>query len=242
MSIHISAKPAEIAKTVLLPGDPLRARFIAENYLQNAQLVSSTRNIYFYTGTYKNHPVTVGASGMGCASIGIYSYELFTAYDVAAIIRIGTCGAYSKKLKLFDLINTETACSESTYARQAFGFKKDAIPHQGKAFDAINKTAKALNIKLKKAVVHSSDVFYRVGKGNPAIVKKDGCLAVEMEAFALFANAKHLGKTAASLLTVSDILATHESISADQREKALKPMIELALESAILFKEKDRAQ
>jgi purine-nucleoside phosphorylase len=233
MSIHINAQPGEIAKTVLLPGDPLRAKFIAENYLQQVQLVSITRNVYFYTGTYKDQPVTVGASGMGCASIGIYSYELYTEYAVNTIIRIGTCGAYTKKLKLFDLINTETACSESTYARAAFGFKKDKIAHQGDAFAYINKTAKALKQPLKKAAVHSSDVFYRTEKGTPAIVKKHGCVAVEMEGFALFANAKQLGKTAACLLTVSDILPTHEKISADEREKALKPMILLALESAV---------
>jgi purine-nucleoside phosphorylase len=233
MSIHISAKPDEIAKTVLLPGDPLRAKYIADNFLQNVQLVSSTRNIYFFTGTYKDIPITVGASGMGCASIGIYSYELFTQYEVDTIIRIGTCGAYTKKIKLFDLINVETSCSESTYAKHAFGYKKDKIDHQGKAFDCINQTAKTLQLKVKKATVHSSDVFYRKEKGNPAIVKKHGCTAVEMEAFALFANARYLNKTAATLLTVSDILPTHEQISADEREKALKPMIELALESAI---------
>jgi purine-nucleoside phosphorylase len=236
MSIHISAQPGEIAKAVLLPGDPLRARYIAENYLENVQLVSSTRNIYFYTGMYKNRPVTVGASGMGCASIGIYSYELFTEYNVDAIIRIGTCGAYTKKLKLFDLVNVATSYSESTYAKHAFGYKKDNIGYQGPAFDCINQTAKKLSLKVKKSAVHSSDVFYRKEKGNPAIVKKYNCTAVEMEAFALFSNAQYLNKTAACLLTVSDIIPTHEKISADEREKALKPMIALALESAILLK------
>lgn len=233
MSIHISAKPDDIAKTVLLPGDPLRAKYIADNFLQDVKLVSSTRNIYFFTGTYKNKPITIGASGMGCASMGIYSFELFTEYGVDAIIRIGTCGAYTKKLKLFDLINAETSCSESTYAKHAFGYKKDKIDHQGNAFDCINQAAKTLQLKVKKATVHSSDVFYRKEKGYPAIVKKHDCTAVEMEAFALFANARYLNKTAATLLTVSDILSTHEKISADEREKALRPMIELALESAV---------
>ena len=119
MSIHISAKPGEIAKIVLLPGDPLRAKYIADNYLQDAKLVSNTRNIYFYTGTYKGVQISVGASGMGCPSIGIYSYELFTEYEVDCIIRIGTCGAYTTDLKLFDLINIEVAASESTYAQYA---------------------------------------------------------------------------------------------------------------------------
>ncbi|HMK16874.1 MAG TPA: purine-nucleoside phosphorylase [Chitinophagaceae bacterium] len=230
MSIHISAKPGEIEKIVLLAGDPLRAKYIADNFLQNVKLVSSTRNIYFFTGTYKDKPVTVGASGMGCPSIGIYSFELFTEYEADCIIRIGTCGAYTKKMKLFDLINAETACSESTYADCAFGYKKDQYKHQGKAFDVINKTAAELNLELKNGPIHSGDVFYRAEKDKPAIVKKYKCLAAEMEAFALFANARYLKKSAATILTVSDIIPTHEKISADEREKALLPMINLALE------------
>ena len=231
MSIHISAKPGEIEKIVLLAGDPLRAKYIADNFLQNVKLVSSTRNIYFFTGTYKNKPLTVGASGMGCPSIGIYSYELFTEYKADCIIRIGTCGAYTKKMKLFDLINAETACSESTYAECAFGYKKDSFKHQGDAFDIITDTAKELKLELKTGPIHSGDVFYRAEKNKPAIVKKYKCLAAEMEAFALFANARYLKKTAATILTVSDIISTHEKISADEREKALLPMSNLALET-----------
>lgn len=233
MSVHISAKPGEIEKTVLMPGDPLRAKYIADNYLKNVKLVSSVRNIFFFTGTYKDKPLTVGASGMGCPSIGIYSWELFTEYEVDTIIRIGTCGAYTKKLKLFDLINTDTACSESTYAECAFGWKKDRYKHQGNAYDIINDTAKELELDVKTGSIHSGDVFYRQDKGKPEIVKKYKCLAAEMEAFALFANARFLKKTAASLLTVSDIIPTHEKISADEREKALQPMINLALEAVV---------
>jgi purine-nucleoside phosphorylase len=231
MSIHISAKPGEIAKNILMPGDPLRAKYIADNFLQNVKLVSSTRNIYFFTGTYKDKPLTVGASGMGCPSIGIYSFELFTEYEADCIIRIGTCGAYTKKMKLYDVINAEYACSESTYAQCAFGYKKDRFKHQGNAYDVINETAKELNQSIHDGTIHSGDVFYRQAKGKPAIVKKYKALAAEMEAFALFSNARFLGKTAACLLTVSDIIPTHEKISADEREKALTPMIELALES-----------
>jgi purine-nucleoside phosphorylase len=231
MSIHISAKPGEIAKNILMPGDPLRAKYIAENYMPDARMVSNTRNIFFYTGTYKNKPLTIGASGMGCPSIGIYSYELYTEYEADCIIRIGTCGAYTKKMKLFDLINAEYACSESTYAECAYGYKKDRFKHQGNAYDVINETAKEINQPIVDGTIHSGDVFYRQEKGKPAIVKKYNVLAAEMEAFALFANARFLGKTAACLLTVSDIIPTHEKISADEREKALKPMIELALEA-----------
>jgi purine-nucleoside phosphorylase len=232
MSIHISAKKGEIAKVVLQPGDPLRAQFIAENYLENAKLVSKTRGIFYYTGIYKGKEITVGASGMGFPSIGIYSFELFTEYDVETIIRIGTCGAYTTDLKLFDILNVENAASESTYAKYAWEIEDEVLAPQGNIFNIINETAEELSLKTKAANVHSSDIFYRKDQNIPAIATKYNCLAVEMEAFGLFANAQHLGKNAATILTVSDIIPTHQNISADEREKALKPMIELALESA----------
>jgi purine-nucleoside phosphorylase len=233
MSIHINAQKGEIAPIVLMPGDPLRAKYIAENYLENARLVSSTRNALYFTGAYKGRQITVGASGMGCPSIGIYSYELFHEYGVDCIIRIGTCGAYSTALQLFDLVNVDRAFSESTYAKYAFGYLRDHLYHEGKAYAIINETAAALKMELKKGAIHSSDVFYRSVPGTPEIAHKNDCLAVEMEAFALFANAKQLKKSAATLLTVSDIIPTHEQISADQRERALVPMMELALESVL---------
>lgn len=233
MSVHISAKKGEIAKTVLQPGDPLRAKYIADNFLTDVELVSKTRNVFYFTGKYKGHEVTVGASGMGCPSIGIYSYELFTEYDVETIIRIGTCGAYTTDLKIFDLINVHSAASESTYAKFAWEIEEECIPHQGKAFDAINDTAEGMNLKTIHANIHSSDIFYRKTPGTPAIAQKYNCPAVEMEAFALFANAKYLGKNAATLLTVSDIIPTGEQISAEERERALRQMMELALETAI---------
>lgn len=233
MSIHISAKPGEIAPIVLMPGDPLRAKFIADKYLPGAQLVSSTRNAFYFTGEYKGTRITVGASGMGCPSIGIYSFELYNEYNVDCIIRIGTCGAYTTDLKLLDLINVDIAASESTFAKYAWGIEGNAIRHQGKAFDVIRTTAVNSNIKLNNSTVHSSDIFYRKDPSLPAVAKEHNCIAVEMEAFSLFANAQHLGKTAATLLTVSDIIPTHEQISANDREKALLPMMELALESAV---------
>ncbi|MCU7612908.1 purine-nucleoside phosphorylase [Chryseobacterium sp. GMJ5] len=235
MSIHISAKKGEIAKVVLQPGDPLRAKYIAENFLENAKLVSQTRGIFYYTGLYKGKEISVGASGMGFPSIGIYSFELYTEYEVDTIIRIGTCGAYTTDLKVFDILNVENAVSESTYAKYAWEIEEESIAHQGKIFDTINNTANELSLKTKSVNIHSSDIFYRKNPEIPAIATKYNCPAVEMEAFGLFANAKHLGKNAATILTVSDIIPTHENISADQREKALKPMIELALESAFRF-------
>lgn len=232
MSVHISAKKGEIAPIVLMPGDPLRAKYMADKFLEDAKLVSQTRNIFYYTGIYKGKPITIGASGMGCPSIGIYSFELYNEYDVECIIRIGTCGAYSTALKLFDLVNVERAFSESTYALHAFGYNNDHFYHEGTAYAAMNETAEQLGMKVQPAAVHSSDVFYRAEPGTPELAYKNDCVAVEMEAFALFANAKYLKKSAGTLLTVSDIIPTHEQISADEREKALLPMMELALESA----------
>jgi purine-nucleoside phosphorylase len=233
MSIHISAKAGEIAPIVLMPGDPLRAKYIAENNLEHIQLVNSVRNIFFYTGTYKGVRLTIGASGMGIPSIGIYSYELYNEYNVECIIRIGTCGAYLPSIHVFDVINAETAYSESTYAQTAFGFTEDHFAHQGKAYAIMNETAKTLNIPVLAGPIHSGDAFYRTGTGLPPIAIKNNCLAAEMEAFALFANAKHFNKTAATLLTVSDNIVTHEKISAEEREKSLAVMTRLVLESVV---------
>lgn len=233
MSVHISAKKGEIAKTVLMPGDPLRAKYIAENFLEEAKLVSQTRNIFYFTGRFHGKEITIGASGMGCPSIGIYSYELFTEYEVDNIIRIGTCGAYSTDLKLFDILNVEESVSESTYAKFAWEIEEETISSQGEIFDKINETAKDLLLVIKSANVHSSDIFYRKDSEIPAIAKKYNCLAVEMEAFALFANAKYLGKNAATVLTVSDIIPTREQISAEERERSLRTMMELSLLAGI---------
>ena len=238
MSIHISANPGEIAPIVLMPGDPLRAKYIAENMLMDARMVSSTRNIYFFTGSYKGVAITVGGSGMGCPSIGIYSYELYNEYDAECIIRIGTCGSYMMSIKLYDLINADIACSESTYAKFAFDSSKNHFKHQGAAYDIINETAKTSGIPLLTGTVHSGDVFYRTDKALPEIVLEHNCMAAEMESFALFANAQYLNKMAASLLTVSDIIPTHEKISAEERERSLDKMIGLALESVVKIAER----
>ena len=233
MSIHISAKEGEIAKIVLLPGDPLRARHIAETMLTDIKLVNSTRNACYYTGTYKGVSVTIGASGMGCPSIGIYSYELYNEYGVECIIRIGTAGAYEETTKVYDVINTDRAYSESTYASEAFGITGNHIVHQGIAYDLINETAAKLNMPVKASNIHSSDVFYRSKKGKPQLAAENNCVCVEMEAFALFANAQYLNKMAATIVTISDIIPTHESMSADQRQSSLDNMSKLALESTI---------
>lgn len=233
MSVHIKANKGDIAKIVLQPGDPLRAKYIADHFLTDVKLVSNTRNIYYFTGFYKGKEISVGASGMGVPSIGIYSYELFTEFEVDTIIRIGTCGAYTTDLKLFDLLNVEYAASESTYAKFAWEIEDEIIENQGNTFGLINETSKDLSLPIKPTHIHTSDIFYRKNLGIPEIAQKYNCSAVEMEAFALFANAKYLEKNAATILTVSDVIPTGDFISADEREKALKPMMELALETAL---------
>ncbi len=237
MSLHISASYGEIAKIVLLAGDPLRAKHIADNMLQDAKQVNSTRNAFYFTGTYKGVPVTVGASGMGCPSIGIYSYELFNEYGVECIIRIGTAGAYETGTKVYDVINADKAFSESTYASEAFGISGNQITHQGIAFDKINETAARLNMPVKATNIHSSDVFYRSKSGTPPLAAANNCICVEMEAFALFANAQYLNKMAATILTISDVIPTHEAMSADQRQNSLDNMSRLALESVVAISE-----
>ena len=229
---HISAQLHDIAKVVLMPGDPLRAKFIAETYLTNPKLVNTIRNMFAYTGTYKGKLVTVMGSGMGMPSIGIYSYELYTKYHVDKIIRIGSCGAYDPSLKLFDVILAEDAYSESSYAK-TMGVSSRKIL---KAHPTLNKriinSATKLNKKLIVARIHSSDVFYRLQHdAYKEIFKTHQTVAVEMESFALFANAKACKKQAACLLTVSDSLVTHAETTATERERAFTNMMEIALES-----------
>lgn len=232
MSVHINAAKGEIAPICLLPGDPLRAKFIAENWLSDLKLVSSTRNMYYFTGVYKGSKISIGGSGMGCPSIGIYSWELYTVFDVQCLLRIGTAGSYRQEIGTYELLNTKLACSESTYALDAFGYTEKSFPAQGSFFDTIHEIAAERKQNLISASIHSSDVFYRQTGRMPSLVIEHDCAAVEMEAFALFSNAKFLGKTAGCLLTVSDVIPTGEAISAEKREKSLIPMFELALESA----------
>ncbi len=235
MSVHIGAAKGEIAKIVLLAGDPLRAKHISETMLTDAKLVNTVRNAFYFTGTYKGVQVTVGASGMGCASIGIYSYELYNEYDVECIIRIGTAGAYTEKLKVYDVLNVDKAYSESTYAQAAFNYSGDNFVHQGVAFDLINDAACNLGMPVIEANIHSSDVFYRAPDASPKVAIDNNCAAVEMEAFSLFANAKYLKKMAGTILTISDVIPTHEAISAEHRQSSMIKMTELALESVVLI-------
>jgi len=227
---HINAEKHQIAKTVLMPGDPLRAKFIADNFLDDVVQVNDVRNMFGYTGTYKGKPVTIFGSGMGMPSIGIYSYELFKFYDVENIVRIGSAGSYTKDLQLYDVVLVEKAWSESTFAQTQAGKPVDTTYPSPTLNAKIEAVAKQLNIHITKGTIHSSDVFYRENfKEYEAIRDQHGCIAVEMESFALFHNASVLGKNAACILTVSDNLVTMEETSAEERQNAFTKMMDLAL-------------
>lgn len=232
MTAHIEALKEEIAKTVIMPGDPLRAKFIAETYLENPELVNKVRNIFAYTGNYKGKKVTVMASGMGIPSMGIYSYELFKFYDVESIIRVGSCGAYTEDLNLFDLVVATESFSKSSYCKIQNGSKKKTIKADYLLNTKILEAAESLNKKITAGKIHCSDVFYKENNNFTKLAKK-GILAVEMESFALFHNANLFGKKAACLLTVSDNLVTKKETTSAERQTAFKDMIEVALESLV---------
>lgn len=233
MTAHMEAKKEDIAKTVIMPGDPLRAKFIAENFLENPRLVNQVRGMLAYTGTYKGKKITVMGSGMGMPSIGIYSYELYKEYDVDQIIRIGTAGAYTKDLNLYDLLLVQKCYSESSFGYAQNGSEDHFKEANFSLNFHIQDTASELGKHLTIAVIHSSDVFYKENDNFRELYEKYGCLACEMESFALFHNAKVLGKKAACILTISDNLVTKEETSSEERQKSLKDMIELALESSL---------
>lgn len=230
---HIEAEKSDIAKTVLMPGDPLRAEFIAKSFLTNVKQFNSVRGMLGFTGEYKGRKISVMGSGMGMPSIGIYSYELFKFYDVEKIVRIGSCGSYSHELKLYDVILATDAWSESSFASAQGISNSDILTPSSDLNATIAQKANNLGISITHARIHSSDVFYRENfDAYKTIHDKHGCMAVEMEAFALFANAIATGKKAACLLTVSDSLVTHEVTTSDERQTAFTKMMQIALELA----------
>jgi purine-nucleoside phosphorylase len=231
---HIEVKEQGIiAKTVLMPGDPLRAKFIADTFLEDVQEFNRVRNVFGYTGTYKGRRISVMASGMGMPSIGIYSYELFKFYEVENIVRIGSCGAYTADLNLYDVILSKDVWSESTFAKVQNGYDKDVIEASAQLNSKLEKIAGDLGMEIHKERIHSSDVFYRENfEKYKDIHKNHGCVAVEMEAFALFHNANVLGKNAACLLTVSENLVTHELTTSEERQNSFTNMMKIALELA----------
>lgn len=231
---HNTALKGQIAKTVLMPGDPLRAKKIAETYLENVVQFNDVRNMFGYTGTYKGHPISVMGSGMGMPSIGIYSYELYTQYDVERIIRIGSAGSYQADVKVYDVVLADSAYSESSYASTAFGYPEDVQLPSSTLNARLLEAAKRLAIPVKTGCIHSSDCFYRAkGSDLSTVIRDKHLVAVEMESFALFANARYLNKQAACLLTISDSLVTHEETTPEERQNSFTKMMEIALQLAM---------
>ena len=229
---HNEAKNGDIAQTVLMPGDPLRAKFVAENYLQDVTCFNTVRNMLGFTGTYNGKKVSVMGGGMGIPSIGIYSYELFHFYGVEQIIRIGSAGGLSDDVRVQDLVMRMGACTDSNYASQVglpgafapvadFGLLRSAV-----------HAAESRGISYKVGNLVSSDVFYNDNFNVNEAWKKMGCLAVEMEAAGLYMNAARCGKKALCLVTVSDHIFTGESLSANERQTSFRDMMEVALEIA----------
>ena len=233
MTMHNHAEVGEISERIVLVGDPNRAKYIAEHYLEDAVLVNSVRQMSGYTGTYKGKRVSVMASGMGMPSMGIYSYELFNGYDVENIIRIGSAGAYTDHLAVYDVVLADSAWSQSSFAKVQNGCQDDVMYPSKELNAKILETAERLQIPLKPARVHSSDVFYAEDNMDDfrELYRKHQCECVEMESFALFHNAKLLGKNAACLLTISDSFVTHEELSSLARQESFENMMKVALES-----------
>lgn len=232
-TIHIESDKKDIANIVLMPGDPKRSEYIAKKFLNNYRLVNSVRGMTAYTGYYKDKLVTVFPSGMGNPSMGIYSYELFSEYDVDNIIRIGSCGGYTDDLKLNDLILVSASCSNSNYGNELDGFKDRMINSSDSLNLVIENTASERDYDLVKGKIFCSDAFYEMDNDYKRRASELDVLGIEMETFALFNNARKLGKNATALLTVSDLFGSLEKLSSEDREKNLNDMIILALESCL---------
>lgn len=235
MSIHCNAEKKDIEKTVLMPGDPLRAKYIAENFLQDAKLVNTVRNMLAYTGTYNKKPVTVFSSGMGMPSMGIYAYELFKFYDVENIIRIGSCGAYNEELNLFDTILVDKSYNEGNFAF-AWNQKDEHVAEADRELnEKLEATAKKIGIPYIKGNTYCNEVFDGYLEDMDGFIarfpKNLNIIACEMEAFALFYMAKYFRKKAACLLTVVDSHYKNQESTSEERERSLNSMIKIAMES-----------
>lgn len=232
MTPHIEAEIGDIAKYVLMPGDPNRATYIANKYLEEARLVNKVRGELAYTGKYKGVEVTVFSSGMGIGSMGIYSHELFDVYDVNAIIRIGTAGAYKEELKPYTIIIADSSYSDTNFDLESGSEDIEIINSSFELNNIINMTANIRRIDVITGRVYTTDAFYTDRHNYDYFINK-GCIATEMETYALLYNAKKFHKMASSILTISDNLITHEEMSSEERERRLDDMIVLALDSII---------
>ena len=237
MTAHNNAKVGDIAKTVLLPGDPLRAKYIAENFLEDYRLVNDVRNMYAYTGTYKGKEITVMASGMGMPSAGIYVYELYKFYGVESIIRIGSAGAYTDDLNLLDVVLVNGSYTEGNFAYNMNNLDEHFVLASSELNNRIMETAKNNGQELVVCNTACTEVFDPYIEDVNVFVnrfpKEYNIKAAEMEAFAVFYVAKTLNKKAACLLTVVDSLVKKESLTSEQRQKSLNDMIKLALDSSL---------
>ena len=230
---HISAELGDFAKTVLMPGDPLRAKFIAENFLDEVKLVTSVRNMFGYTGTYKGNKASVMGSGMGIPSISIYATELYKDFGVEEIIRIGSCGAIRDDIKIRDIIIGMAASTDSNVNRQRLANCDFAACADFGLLQKVVNTAENKNIKVRVGNIFSADLFYTPNFEMFAQMEKYGILAVEMEAAGLYGVAAEYGKKALTVLTVSDHIKTGEQTTAQERESTFKEMMELTLDSVL---------
>lgn len=230
---HIEAKQGEFAKTVLMPGDPLRAKFIADNFLENVKCVTRVRNILGYTGTYKGKPISVMGSGMGIPSISIYATELYKDYGVESIIRIGSCGAVRDDVKIRDIIIGMGASTDSNVNRTRFNNVDFAALADFSLLKKVVDTAERLNQDVRVGNIFTADLFYTPQPEMFKTMEQYGVLAVEMEAAGLYGVAAELGKKALTVLTVSDHIKTGEQTTADERETTFKDMMELTLEAIL---------
>ena len=235
---HNSAEKGAFAKTVLMPGDPLRAQFIAETFLTDAKLVNNVRGIQGYTGTYEGVPVSVMASGMGMPSIGIYSYELFNFYDVDNIIRIGSAGALSPDLKLRDIVAAQASCTNSNFPEQ-YGLKGHFCPIADfTLLETAVGIAREMGLRMPVGNVLSSDLFYDASNSTMDWAKM-GVFCAEMESAALYCNAAYAHKRALALLTISDSIVTGEALPAEDRQTTFTQMMEIALKVAVKMAQKE---
>ena len=232
MSTHIESKLEDISSVVLMPGDPKRCEYIARKFLANSKIVNNVRGMTAYTGFYKSKKITVFPSGMGCPSMGIYSYELFKEYNVDTIIRIGTMGGYTD-LKLKDIVLVDNSITNSNYGKYLCNYPNININGDMELNNIILNTSKELGLNIYNGNIYSSDVFYEQNNDFKDKVAKYNVLGVEMESFALFANAKALGKKAACLLTVSDSFCHPEITTSEERQKSFTNMMKIALEMAL---------
>lgn len=230
---HIESVDGDIAKIVVMPGDPKRCEFIAKKYLRGARLVNNLRSANAYTGYYKNTRVTIFPSGMGIPSMGIYSHELFNEYNVDVIIRIGTAGSYKKDLKVYDLFLVDSVYSNTNYDEEVLGENINIINSSLELNTIINETANELGLNIKRGRAFTTDAFYGNPKTTIDLALKNNCDVVEMETYALLLNAKNNHKRATTILTITDEIYSDNKMPAKEREMRLNSMIKLVLESVI---------